>query len=629
MSIPPSRRALSLSAPLLLLACTAPLAAAEFDFAEGEGKVTWNTRVVAGAGIRTEGAARELVGKGFRSDGAPKGGAQAGLGSDTSDDGNLNYGAGDLYSGLFKITSGVDVKYRNVGIALSGRAWYDTVLEDHDVPQGNVGNGFAADTPLSDRGFSRSNRFSGVLLRDAYVYGGWKLGDHAQWDTRVGKQRVKWGEGLFFSGLNQVNPSDVTTLRRPGTDAASEVQVPVEMVWSRLAFDNGISIEGFWQWKWRASELDPCGTFFSGTDIGIDPGCSGLQSNAYYPLNSSSAGAGQWLSDGYMNAAGAVLPRGTDIDGKDGGQFGFALRYAVPQWNTDLGVYWMRYNARTPILNASTPDSALLQPDLVAQLVAGGVPLAQAQLSQMLSTITESWEYPDGIHLMGFSAATKWRQWRFSGELSYSDDLPVQLNTADMFAALTRNGGPVGDRTAGQPEGFLLRGYDRFQKMQLQLGVSRALGPLLGARGGTLAAEAAYQHVNLPPMSVARYGRGFHWGYSPVGFDGSCGAVQNPDGCVNDGFFTRMAWGYRIRGQLDYALGSATLSPSLTWGQDVSGYSVDSALVDGRRTVVAGVAAKFAGNYFASAAYTHYLGDNKYDPLADHDNLVLAVGASF
>lgn len=606
-------------------AVAAPLHAAEFKLAGGQVTGTWNTRVTFGTGIRTTGRSEHLVGKGFRSDGQAKNGD----GGDTADDGNLNYDAGDVYSALFKITTGVDLKWRALGLAVSGRAWYDTALKDSDVPQGNQPSGFAPDEPLSDHDFSRSNRFSGAMLLDAYVYGRFDVGNAAHWDARVGRQRVKWGEGVFFTGLNQVNPSDLTTLRRPGTDPASEAQLPLEMFWNKLSFDNGLSVEAFYQWKWRPTELDPCGTFWAGVDIGIDNGCSGLQSNAYYPINAQSAGAGQWLSDGYTNAVGAYLPRGRDIEGRDSGQFGFAAHYTLKPIATEIGVYWMRYHSRLPILNASTPDSALTDPGLAARMMADGVPAVYAQLSTRLSTITESWEYPGALHLMGVSAAHKAGKWKFAGEASYTRDLPVQINTADMFRALTSNGGPVGGRTLGQPGGFLLKGYDRFDKWQAQFSASRTLGPLLGAQGGVLVGEAAWQHVDLPGLDQVRYGRGFAWGYSPQGFDGSCGAVQNPQGCVNKGFFTRMAWGYRVRGQLNYAVGGTTLSPSLTFGQDVHGYSVDAALVEDRKTVAVGLAAKFAGNWFASAAYTDYLGDNDYDVLADHDNVVMAIGATF
>ncbi|XHS34079.1 DUF1302 family protein [Pseudoxanthomonas sp. UC29_72] len=59
------------------------------------------------------------------------------------------------------------------------------------------------------------------------------------------------------------------------------------------------------------------------------------------------------------------------------------------------------------------------------------------------------------------------------------------------------------------------------------------------------------------------------------------------------------------------------------------GYAVDATLVQDRKTVSLGLAAKFAGNAFASVAYTNYLGDNPYDVLADHDNVVMAIGTTF
>ncbi|MGO4778906.1 DUF1302 domain-containing protein, partial [Lysobacter sp. 2RAB21] len=167
-------------------------------------------------------------------------------------------------------------------------------LDNREVAQGNVPNGFDAHAPLSDAGLSRSNKFSGFLWLNAYVYGHLKLDEDSALDLRVGKQSVKWGNGLFLQGVNQVNPIDYTTLRRPGTDAASEAQIPVEMLWAKWTLDSKLSLEGFWQWNWRASEYDPCGTFFSGSDLGFDRGCAGIQTNAYYPINSASPDAGPW-----------------------------------------------------------------------------------------------------------------------------------------------------------------------------------------------------------------------------------------------------------------------------------------------------------------------------------------------
>lgn len=615
------------TACLLLALVATSLQATDFKLADGTIDGKWTTRVVAGAAMRTSDASKHLVGKGFRSDGKPKGGD----GADTADDGNLNYGKGDVYSNLYKIVSGVDLKYRNFGIDVSARAWYDASLENRDVPQGNTPSGFAANRPLSDRGFSRDNRFAGFMWLNAYAYGHFDLSDGTGLDLRIGRQTIRWGEDLFVQNLNQINPTDYSTLHRPGTDPATETQLPVEMLWGKFTFDGPLSVEGFYQWKWRPSEYDPCGTFFSGSDLGIDHGCDGIESNAYYPLNAYSHGAGPWLSDGYMNSVGAILPRGNDIDGRNHGQWGVALHYKLGEnGNSDVSAYTMRINSRAPYLDASTINPATENPSLIPILQAAGVPLADAQLSARLASITDFWAFPDGIRISGLSASTHLDGWRVAGEVSYTQDQPVQINTADMFAALTRNGGPIGGRMVAIAPGGTLGGYDRFDKTQAQINATRLFNDVWGADTASLAGEAVWSHVNLPPLAQARYGRGFAWGFSPQFSDGSCSPVQNPQGCLSRGYYTRQAWGYRLKGQLNYSLPHGwTLSPALSWGQDVHGFSVDNQLVEGRKPYTLSLAAQYAKRYFATLSYTNWVDNAPYDLLKDHDFLSFAIGANF
>lgn len=141
-----------LSTSILAALAAAPAAAADFELADGRVHGQWTTRVVAGTAVRTGKAQPHLLGKGYASDGRPKGGT----GADTADDGNLNFGRGDAFSSLFKIVQSVDLKYRDVGLNLSARTWYDATLDRHEVRQGNVPNGFDPSAPLSDAGFSRS-----------------------------------------------------------------------------------------------------------------------------------------------------------------------------------------------------------------------------------------------------------------------------------------------------------------------------------------------------------------------------------------------------------------------------------------------------------------------------------------
>jgi len=610
----------------VLLAFVLPLHAEDFTLANGDIIGEWNTRLVAGAAMRTSNPSRHLVGKGFESNGKPKGGD----GADTADDGNLNYGKGDVYSNLYKIVSGVDLKYGNLGIDVSARAWYDAALENRDVPQGNTPNGYAPNRPLSDRGFDHSNQFSGFMFLNAYVYDHFDMGDSTGLDVRVGKQSIKWGEDLFVQNINQINPTDYTTLHRPGTDPSTEAQLPVEMLWGKLTFDGPLSVEGFYQWKWRPNEYDPCGTFFSGSDLGIDRGCAGIESNAYYPLNAYSPGVGQWLSDGYQNAVGGILPRGNDLHGSNSGQFGVSLHYKAESIGTDFGLYYMRLNSRAPYLDATTINPAIENKSLIPTLEAAGVPAADAALSQRLSGITEYWAFPNGIHIAGLSASTHIGGWKVAAEVSYTSDQPVQINTADMFAALTRDGGPIGNRMAVLLPGDTLQGYDRFDKTQAQINATRLFNDVWGADNATIGGEAVWSHVNLPPLSQARYGRGFAWGFSPQYSDGSCSPVQNPQGCVSQGYYTRQAWGYRLKGQLNYSLpGSWTLSPALSWGQDVHGFSVDNQLVQGRKPYTISIAAQYAKRYFATLSYTNWVDNAPYDLLKDHDFLSFAIGANF
>lgn len=607
------------------LAAYLPLPAwcGDFSLADGQVQGKWNLKASVGAGMRLNHPSRHLVGKGYRSDGRLKGGD----GADDVDDGNLNFDKGDIYSAPGRLLGGVDLKYRHFGVNINGRAWYDYQLKHHEVPQGHVPNGFEPDARLDDSGLSKADKFSGFMWLDTYVYGNFQLGDDAQWDIRVGRQRLQWGEGRYFAGIGQTNPFDLAAVRTPGSDPASELQLPIEMLWNKLSFlDDRLSLEGYWQWKWRRTETGGCGTFFSAVDLGLDGGCSGVQTNALLPVNA--AGAGPYLSDRFFFENGAVVPHGRDFEGKNSGQWGLALHYKT-RGGTDWGLYHLRYNNHSPIFYAAKPGKDAVDPALAQRLTALGVPQQLAESTAFLSTASEGWRYPNGVKLSGISVARMVGQWRLAGEASYSPNTPAQINIPDMVSALASGVGPVAPQAAGRPTGYAMAGYDRFKKLQLQANAATRLGPTLGAASGSLLAEAMWSHANLPSLSETRYGRGIAFGYAPIG-GADCSAVQNPKGCRNDGYFSRSAWGYRLRGQLDYALpGKIVLSPNLTWSQDVRGYSIDYALLEGRQMLVAGLSADFAKRWKLNLAWTNYLHDDGYDPLADHDNLVLAASANF
>lgn len=618
------------SALLLGLVPTLRAHAVDFTLADGEieGKVT--TRVVAGAGWRLNKPSRFLVGKGFSSDGKPKGG----VGSDESDDGNLNFGQGDMYSNLYKATTDVDLKHDNYGLNVSARVWYDNVLKNHDVPQGNWPNDFRPNSSLSDRGLDRSNKFSGFMWLKAYAYGHFDLSPHSAFDLRVGKQTIKWGEDLFVSNINQINPVDFTTLRRVGTDPRTEGQLPVEMVFGNLTFGKAWRVEAFWQWKWRPNEYDPCGTFFSGIDLGFDMGCGGATANLAYPFNAYTAanlpGSQAWLSDGFSTSVGAVVPRAQDRQGDNGGQYGLSIHYTAESIKTDFGAYYMSINSRSPYYAVTLHDlPGTVYPEVDNALLAAGLPKGLLLPVNILRSYRMFWNYPDGIKITGLSAATTLGQWKVAAEVSYSKDLPVQYNIADMLFAFLRNTGPLAAGWTDTP-GTSFLGYKRFDKTQAQVNAMRMFKGVLGASSAMVAGEAAWEHVNLPSVKELRFGRSFHSGYAPFFPEETCSPIGDPHGCFNEGFYTRNAWGYRLRGQLNYPVPRGwVISPSLAWSHDVRGFSVDNQLSKGRKQYVLGLTGEYAKKYFVSINYGNWIDGARYNTLRDRDFINLAAGATF
>src|SRR5690606_6312295 len=141
----------------------------------------------------------------------------------------------------------------------------------------------------------------------------WSIG-MANLDLRLGRQVVNWGESLFVQGVNQVNPADLTAMHRPGADI-KEALVPVNMLYANLAFNNGFSIESFYQLEWRRTQTDPCGTFFSASDIGLDHSCNDVTTNAFYSnlaAGALPASAAKWYNDGFHAQNGLLIPRTAD-----------------------------------------------------------------------------------------------------------------------------------------------------------------------------------------------------------------------------------------------------------------------------------------------------------------------------
>ena len=74
---------------------------------------------------------------------------------------------------------------------------------------------------------------------------------------------------------------------------------------------------------------------------------------------------------------------------------------------------------------------------------------------------------------------------------------------------------------------------------------------------------------------------------------------------------------------------SATLFPTLSFSHDVSGYSIDSQIVEGRQTIGLGLRANFNRVHNIELGYVRYADGAKYDAFRDRDYYSLVLSTSF
>lgn len=586
-------------------------AALEFEMDNGA-KINWNTTLSVGSSWRAQSPSNELY---TRADGAaighysgtpmlpgqpvPKGDGVAG--NQAAGDGNLNWGKGERFTTPFKLVSDVELKKDRFGALVRFKAWYDEALMDETVRYGHQNNNFNGERPglgpvagytlcppgtnaancmanslpghnvwprrkMSDSGFEAEQKFSNVMLLDAYLYGSFGIGD-TDLQLRLGNQVVNWGESIFIQGVNQINPIDVPAARRAGAEL-KEVLLPVPIVYANWGFSLG-SVEAFYQLKWDNTSVDSCGNYWSisGTLISSQPKACGsatvlggqngnLATGTTYPYVPQ-LGAQPWLQGN-----GTYVPDAKGMDAKDGGQYGIAFRFPVDKLDTEFGLYAMNIHSRLPYFSTRTgtnptqldpnaTHNATYQAALASYGITAGadswgpywktpasslrfrnlIPAIQAPVQQIINGVaaaygwtaptmkpgTAFWVYPEDIKVFGLSAATNLFGWSVSAEYGYTKDQPVQINGNDFTAGGTYGIGPEANRAkeiVRGAAGTFFRGYDRFDKQQFQVNTVKTFGNLLGADNVVLIGEVASQWNDVPDYTKGgiRYGRGFMYG---------------------------------------------------------------------------------------------------------------------
>ena len=425
------------------------------DISGGEVEGSFDTTISYGIAVRTEQPDTDLV---------------KGLSAVNRNDGASNYRRG-IVSNAAKFTSDLDLGYRNFGLFLRATGFFDAENE----------NGSRARTPLS----SEAKKAAGkdIDLLDAYVTGSFDAGDAAI-DLRVGKHVLNWGESTFIqSGINAINPFDVSKLRVPGAELR-EALVPVPLVSAAVDLPWNLSVEGFYQLDWQKTVIDPVGTYFSVTDyagpgakkavIPISASISDL-GHGFGPLTAAiNADLTSYEVDGQpapqpsqpaFDPAFLNVARAKDGEPPDSGQWGVALRFLAEELNnSEFGFYFMNYHSRVPTISSHHGTLAGLRGGLAAAGAVGaptsqvtaaigrqipqGTPNRQALIAGQVSGVakllaidryaktgTYKLEYAEDIQLYGLSFNTQLGNsgWALQGEYSLRVDAPLQRKEDNLI----------------------------------------------------------------------------------------------------------------------------------------------------------------------------------------------------
>lgn len=599
----------SITRPALVLALAGlAFPAAAMDFKLGDevaGKL--DATLTAGTTVRTEAPDPNVLGTlSTARVGLPPG--QLGGNSGGND---LNFKKGRPVSTVVKGLFDLELSRRNLGVFARAQAWHDIELQNGDRAYGNIPNGFRQNAPLSDAGFAAAAKFSNVQWADVYAFGRFDVGgEGATLDLRGGRQVVNWGVSRFFAGgIDAINPIDYPARLRPGA-LPQEGKVPVGMIYANLAAGKAWGVDAFAQYEFRPSVLPQCGTFFAHVNHAAI-GCNYVSVLGAFGVNDPTA-----------LASGRYPKRNPDIEARDSGQFGAALRFGVAALRTEFRAYAMTYHSRMPSTRVTLANVGGGYGDMTTTRLTDPNGIKYAAL------------YVEDIRLYGLSFASIIDpSLRAFGEIAYRPNQPLNLNASDLITTfLTRSATAalnLAKNTNAIAPGGTFDAYDRFKVTTASLGANKVFPGAMGAARTILSGELGWSHVaGLPDHGFLRYGRSEDYGTAAVNGGPACtDTTAAKKACALDGFVTSNAWGYRLHLSANYpgAFFGGMLTPSLTFAHDVSGYSYDGTFSKARKTLRPGVRAEWNNKYFADIQYTRIAG-GAYNTQIDRDTVTLAVG---
>jgi len=471
----------SLLATILIVACGSAQA---IEFEWGELKGTVDNQASIGLGVRTEDPDERLIGKsnlqpglclrdsgndqnpattlgnGCNSSSNPTLNdayvAQPGNFSPNGDNGNLNYEKGDLISGAFKLTSDLNLSWRNWGALIRGTYFFDEPNTNFDEVHPDT----TFQPAETERPDGTEDLVGNDLQRlDSYVFGSLPFFGERELTVRVGDQVVNWGESTFLvaNSLNHIAPPHLPRLRAPAFDV-KELFIPVGMVFLGTELFPSMSLEAFYQYKWEPAVPDPVGSFFSTSDIAGAGGTYAMLSFGKAPEDPTQSYDPRTNADdatGLFSSSSRTILRDEDRKPDDGGQYGFKLAYFAENFNggTEFAAYASNTHSRLPLASllaangTCVPEGSTTAVQALAGCGLGGqVGRLMLQREPLpVETARVFLEYPEDIRLYGLSFNTTIGDVAWSGEVAYRPNQPLQIHTTDLLLAAVQPAFPSND----------------------------------------------------------------------------------------------------------------------------------------------------------------------------------------
>lgn len=397
--------------------------AAPIDLGNSDLRMSWDNTFKYSAAWRVEKASAKLTSRA------------------NYDDGENNFGKG-VISNRIDLLSELDVTYQSIGTRISAAGWYDQAY--HQTNDNGMPGTINTLSVSAGRFTDATAKLHGkkVELLDAFLFGKAEFGDMRA-SGRLGRHAILWGESLFF-GNNGIAggqaPIDVVKAQSVPNTTFKELIRPVGQLSGQVQLASNLALAAYYQYEWEKTRLPAAGSYFSSTDI-LDDG-------------------GERILAG-PSASGPAFFRGQDLKARDGGQSGLQLRYSPEDSGIDLGLYLIRFHAKTPIV--------YLRPGAGANQQTGRI--GDYQLV-----------YAEDIKALGLSASTTLGKLNLGAEMSTRRDTP--LVTPPQTVTLAQ-----GADNAGKPA------YAVGNSLHAQLSFLYTMEPGALANEGTVVGEIAWNRL--------------------------------------------------------------------------------------------------------------------------------------